>query len=71
MLGLFTDFLLDNFGNIVIEKWLETQSKSLRDFNAIDRLCYTGKRGMGALEYVPSSLDTKDIDEENQCTRNG
>lgn len=37
--------------------------KSLSGFTAIDRLCYTGKRGMGALEYVPASTDIKDIDE--------
>ena len=43
------------FGNKVIEQWLASQGKSIKDFTAIDRLCYTGKRGMGALEYVPAS----------------
>ena len=27
---------------------------------ALDRLAYTGKRGMGALEYVPSLLEKED-----------
>ncbi len=62
--GLVADSLPDKFGNLVIEKWLNRQGKSLNDFTAIDRLCYTGKRGMGALEYKPSSMDFKDINAE-------
>ncbi len=63
MPGLVADSLPDRFGNTVIEGWLVSLGKSLSDFTAIDRLCYTGKRGMGALEYVPASTDIKDIDE--------
>ena len=63
MPGLVADSLPDSFGNAVIEKWLASIGKSLSDFTAIDRLCYTGKRGMGALEYVPASSDIHDIDE--------
>lgn len=64
MPGLVADSLPDRFGNSVIEQWLMSLGKSLSDFTAIDRLCYTGKRGMGALEYVPASADIKDIDED-------
>ena len=63
MPGLVADSLPDKFGNAVIEQWLMSLVKSLSDFTAIDRLCYTGKRGMGVLEYVPASTDIKDIDE--------
>ncbi len=63
MPGLVADSLPDRFGNAVIEQWLMSMGKSLSDFTAIDRLCYTGKRGMGALEYVPASTDITDIDE--------
>lgn len=63
MPGLVADSLPDRFGNAVIEQWLMSLEKSLSDFTAIDRLCYTGKRGMGALEYVPASTEIKDIDE--------
>ena len=63
MPGLVADSLPDRFGNAVIEQWLMSFGKTLSDFTAIDRLCYTGKRGMGALEYVPASTDIKDIDE--------
>ncbi|MCH5293952.1 MAG: type II toxin-antitoxin system HipA family toxin [Treponema sp.] len=61
--GLVADSLPDTFGNTVIEKWLLSQGKSISDFTVIDRLCYTGKRGMGALEYVPATADIGDSDE--------
>ena len=64
MPGLVADSLPDKFGNAVIEHWLMSMGKSLADFSAIDRLCYTGKRGMGALEYVPASAEIRDIDED-------
>lgn len=63
MPGLVVDSLPDSFGNAVIEQWLASQGKSITDFTAIDRLCYTGKRGMGALEYVPASYEIGDINE--------
>ena len=63
MPGLVADSLPDRFGNAVIEQWLTSLGKSMSDFTAIDRLCYTGKRGMGALEYIPASADIKDVDE--------
>ena len=52
--GLIADSLPDSFGNRVIERWLSEQGRSISDFNAVDRLCYTGQRGMGALEYRPA-----------------
>lgn len=52
--GLIADSLPDKFGNAVINQWLAGQGKSESDFNVIDRLCYTGSRGMGALEYRPA-----------------
>lgn len=64
MPGLVADSLPDRFGNTVIEQWLMSMGESLSAFTAIDRLCYTGKRGMGALEYVPASTDIGDIDED-------
>ncbi len=67
--GLVADSLPDAFGNTVIEQWLLSQGKSINDFTAIDRLCYTGKRGMGALEYVPASREIKDINEEINVSR--
>ncbi len=51
--GLLSDSLPDAFGNTLIEAWLATQGRSPHSLNAVERLCYTGARGMGALEFVP------------------
>ena len=53
--GLLSDSLPDKFGNQIIDAWLAQQGKSSSDFNPVDRLCYIGKRGMGALEFEPAS----------------
>ncbi|RLB60149.1 MAG: type II toxin-antitoxin system HipA family toxin [Deltaproteobacteria bacterium] len=52
--GLLADSLPDKFGNALINAWLATQGRSPDSFNAVERLCYTGTRGMGALEYAPA-----------------
>ncbi len=52
--GLLADSLPDKFGNAVIDAWLATQGRRADSFGVMERLCYTGKRGMGALEYAPS-----------------
>ena len=53
--GLLADSMPDKFGNIVIKKYLESQGRSEDSLTVLERLCYTGKRGMGALEYEPST----------------
>lgn len=52
--GLLADSLPDRFGNALIDAWLATQGRTPVSFNAVERLCYTGARGMGALEFVPA-----------------
>ena len=51
--GLLADSLPDRFGNVLIDAWLATQGRRPESFNAIERLCYVGVRGMGALEFAP------------------
>ncbi len=51
--GLLADSLPDKFGNALIDAWLATQGRTPETFNAVERLCYTGTRGMGALEFAP------------------
>lgn len=53
--GLLADSLPDRYGNALINAWLATQGRSPTDFNAIERLCYTGTRGMGALTFAPAN----------------
>jgi len=61
--GLVADSLPDKFGNKVIAAWLREQGKRPEDLNAVDRLCYAGRRGMGALEYKPALLSKEDVSE--------
>jgi len=51
--GLLADSLPDKFGNALINAWLASQGRRPDSFNPVERLCYIGKRGMGALEFLP------------------
>jgi serine/threonine-protein kinase HipA len=51
--GLLSDALPDRFGHKVINAWLARQGRTPESFNPVERLCYTGKRAMGALEFRP------------------
>ena len=52
--GLLADSLPDKFGHALIDAWLATQGRRPESFNAVERLCYIGVRGMGALEFAPA-----------------
>lgn len=52
--GLLADSLPDRFGNNLINAWLARQGRTPGSFDAVERLCYTGQRGMGALEFKPA-----------------
>jgi len=53
--GLLADSLPDKFGHALLNAWLATQGRRPGSFSVIERLCYTGERGMGALEFAPAS----------------
>lgn len=55
--GMLADSLPDKFGNALIEAWLAQNNRPPNGFTPVERLCYTGVRGMGALEYEPSLFD--------------
>ena len=55
--GLLADSLPDRYGQKLINVWLARSGRKPEDFNAVDRLCYVGKRGMGALEFRPAIRD--------------
>ena len=52
--GLLADALPDRYGNQLIDLWLRRNGRSLNDFTPVERLCYLGTRGMGALEFKPA-----------------
>jgi serine/threonine-protein kinase HipA len=54
--GLLADSLPDKYGNAIIDAWLASQGRTAASFHPVERLCYVGSRGMGALEYQPATL---------------
>lgn len=55
--GMIADSLPDDYGNQIIDEWFASRGLSGLEFSPVDRLCYVGKRGMGALEYEPAQHD--------------
>jgi serine/threonine-protein kinase HipA len=53
--GLLADSLPDRYGNALIDAWLAIRGEGAEDFDAVRRLCYVGRRGMGALEFAPAA----------------
>lgn len=52
--GVFADSLPDKFGNTIVDEWFESRGVPVTEISVLDRLCYIGKRGMGAMEFEPS-----------------
>lgn len=52
---LLSDSMPDDFGNVMLKEWLKQRKLAIDDINPVDRLTYIGKRGMGALEYIPAN----------------
>lgn len=63
--GLIADSLPDKYGNKIIDEWFAAHGLMGEEITPLDRLCYIGSRGMGALEFM---LD-KDIKELNASSR--
>ncbi len=53
--GLLADSLPDKFGNALINAWLSGRGREPGSFTPVERLCYSGARGLGALEFLPST----------------
>ncbi|MEO1202725.1 MAG: type II toxin-antitoxin system HipA family toxin [Pseudomonadota bacterium] len=55
--GMLADSLPDRFGNALIDAWLAAIGRAPESFTPVERLCYIGTRGIGALEYEPADRD--------------
>lgn len=53
--GMLADSLPDTYGRALFERWLALTGRS--SGNAVETLCFLGKRCMGALEFEPA-MDT-------------
>lgn len=54
--GLLADSLPDKYGNQLIEMWLAQNGRPPKSMNPVEKLCFIGSRGMGALEFEPTQL---------------
>lgn len=70
--GLLADALPDKYGNALINAWLARKGRPSDSMNPVERLCFIGKRGMGALEFepaVPKGSDTSTKIEINDLVK--
>lgn len=58
--GLLADALPDKYGNELINIWLARNGRPENSLNPVELLCFIGNRGMGALEFEPTTLPKKD-----------
>jgi serine/threonine-protein kinase HipA len=56
--GLLADSLPDRWGTALVNAWLASQGREQSSFDVVQRLCYVGTRGVGALEFQPSREPT-------------
>lgn len=54
LFGVFADSLPDSWGELLLDRHLETMGIRRGDISTLDRLAFIGKSGMGALEYYPA-----------------
>ena len=52
--GLLADSLPDRWGTALVNAWLASQGREESSFDVVERLCYVGTRGAGALELQPA-----------------
>lgn len=55
--GLLADVLPDRYGNELINLWLAQQGRPMDSMNPVEMLCFIGTRGMGAVEFEPTTLN--------------
>jgi serine/threonine-protein kinase HipA len=58
--GLLADSLPDKYGNRLINAWLAYNGREENSMNPVEKLCFIGERGMGALEFEPVLFDKSD-----------
>lgn len=61
LFGVFADSLPDSWGELLLDRYLESLGIKREDISTLDRLAYVGSSGMGALEYIPSKEAELDI----------
>jgi serine/threonine-protein kinase HipA len=52
--GLLADSLPDRWGTALVNAWLASRGRDQSSFDVVQRLCYVGTRGVGAMEFQPT-----------------
>lgn len=76
LFGVFNDSLPDGWGRLLLDRKLMRLGYHQGSFSPLDRLCFIGSHGMGALSYEPENpvsfapllTDLDEIDREIQAT---
>lgn len=76
LFGVFNDSLPDGWGRLLLDRKLMGLGMNIGSLSPLDRLCFVGNHGMGALSYEPEnpnstkavSTDLDEIDNEIQAT---
>lgn len=61
LFGVFNDSLPDGWGRLLLDRKLINMGINPDSLTPLDRLCYVGSRGMGALQYEPEIRDDKEV----------
>jgi serine/threonine-protein kinase HipA len=62
--GMLADSLPDRWGTALVNAWLAAQGRDQSSFDVVERLCYVGTRGMGALEFEPAREPARAEDDD-------
>ena len=65
--GMLADSLPDSFGWDLLDRWLQENGRT--QANAVETLCFQGRRCMGALEYEPARDLSLEESESIELTR--
>lgn len=66
---VFADSLPDHWGNSLFRSWAKEHRVSIKDVSSVDYLSFIGKRGMGALEYLPAAIEDEEVPFDVDVTR--
>jgi serine/threonine-protein kinase HipA len=58
LFGVFNDSLPDGWGRLLLDRKLMSLGLNPGNFSPLDRLCFVGSHGMGALSYEPENVQT-------------
>ncbi|MCQ2088025.1 MAG: type II toxin-antitoxin system HipA family toxin [Bacilli bacterium] len=56
------DCLPDDWGNLLFDQWRKSNNIKSNEITALDKLSFIGKRGMGALEFIPENSPKENLE---------